>query len=88
MISRVKDIYENAMKDPQSLTKVIREEQAGEIEFEELFAVCEDAYTMKTGKDDFYDHFEQTAYPEIELNWNEEEGLLEEIFPKLTQKFW
>ena len=94
LISQGKTIYENAIKDPQSLANVIREDQAGEIEFEEFLNVCADAYKMKTGKDDFYENFEKIKYseiekyPEIELNWNEDDGSLEEMFPKLVQKFW
>ncbi|WP_027622425.1 DUF4240 domain-containing protein [Acetivibrio clariflavus] len=94
LISQGKVIYENAIKDPQSLANVISEDQAGEVEFEEFLGVCADAYKMKTGKDDFYENFERIKsseienYPEIELNWSEDESSLEKMFPKLVQKFW
>ncbi len=94
LTSQGKVIYENAIKDPQNLANVIREDQAREVEFEEFLNVCADAYKMKTDKDDFYENFEKAKYseiencPEIELNWNEDYSSLKEMFPKLVQKYW
>lgn len=88
LILQGRKVYENALNDPQSLAEVINEDEAGEIEFEDILYVSSDAYKLKTGKDDFYDKVEREEYPEIELSWSEDEGILEEMFPKLVKKFW
>lgn len=88
MIAQGREVYENALKDPQSLAEDISEDEAGDIELEDILSVSYDAYKLKTGKDDFYDKVEVSEYPEIELNWSEDERELEKMFPKLIKKFW
>lgn len=88
LISQGRTIFENAISDPESLAKVISEDESGEVEFEDMLYVCSDAFKMKTGKDNFYDKVERLKYPEIELNWSEDDGSLEKMFPKLARKFW
>ncbi|GAE90185.1 DUF4240 domain-containing protein [Acetivibrio straminisolvens] len=88
LISQGKEVYENALKEPESLAEVISEDEAGNIDFEDILYVSFDAYKLKTGKDDFYDKVQRTECPEIELTWSENEEVLEEMFPKLVKKFW
>ena len=88
LIAQGREVYENALKDPQSLAEDISEDEAGDIELEDILSVSYDAYKLKTGKDDFYDKVEVSEYPEIELNWSEDERELEKMFPKLIKKFW
>lgn len=66
---------------------IINEGEAGEVEFEDFLYAANDAYRENTGKDDFYDKVQRVPYPAIELTWNEDSELLEEMFPRLTQKF-
>lgn len=86
LISQGRSVYENALKDPQSLVN-INEEDVEDFEFEDFLYVSGDAYKLKTGKDDFYDRVERQEYPEINLNWSEDDGSLEKMYPKLIEKY-
>lgn len=87
LIAQGREVFENALKDPESLVKVIKDDD-GEVEFEDFIYIANDAYIKVTGKDDFYDKASGFKYPEIHLSWNEDEKLLEKMFPKLFKKFW
>lgn len=87
LIAQGRKTYENALNDPQSLAKIVSDDEAGEAEFEDILYVCSDAYSLKTsGTDDFNNNEEQAHYPEIEINWDDDS--LETMFPKLVKKFW
>ena len=88
LISKGKKVYEDALKNPDSLADRISDEEYGE--FEEFLSIANDAYSVLTGRDDFYDRPELVTYPypEIELTWHEDSEELREMFPKLAEKFW
>ncbi len=88
LISKGRKVYEDALKNPESLADIITDEESGEVEFENFLYVANEAYRVCTGKEDFYDKAESTPYPEIELTWNEDSEELEVMFPKLAEKFW
>ena len=44
MIAQGREVYENALKDPQSLAEDISEDEAGDIELEDILSVSYDAY--------------------------------------------
>lgn len=87
LISKGRKVYENAIKDPESLTDVLSDEDSGEVEFEEFLYVANEAYTLCTGKDDFYDKAESIPYPEIEIMWDEDEEELMAMYPRLAERF-
>ncbi|MBC8060088.1 MAG: DUF4240 domain-containing protein [Clostridiaceae bacterium] len=88
LISRGKDVFEKALKDPSSIADIIDIEEFEEAEFEEILYLADDAYTMKTNKKDFYDLVKPVKYTKIELAWSEDEGCLKKMFPRLVDMFW
>jgi hypothetical protein len=90
LVGRGKDVYENAIKDPETLVNVL---EIGEQIFPTLLSPAMEAYEKVTGKD----------MPPMPRPWAQLQGrptmdidadeveLLAEIsarFPKLTAKFW
>lgn len=88
LISRGKDVFENALKDPSSIADIIDIDEFEEAEFEDILYLAHDVYRMKTNLDNFYELTERVKYPEIELTWSEDESCLVEMFPRLTSIFW
>lgn len=88
LISQGREVYETALKNPESLADIISDEEAGEADFEDFLYIAYDAYTAHTGKEDFFDVVERADRPEVELTWNEDEEELEKMFPGLVEKFW
>ena len=94
VISRGKDVYLNAKKNPDTLISEVLEEN-DEYDFESFWYVAIDALKNKTGKDLYdyidYDNFKtrEGNYPEFEFNWEEEKPeTMKSICPKLFEKFW
>jgi hypothetical protein len=71
-----------------SLAKVVKEDEAGEVEFEEILYLAVNVYKQKTGLDDFCDKVSRTKNPQIDLSWSEDDSILEKILPKLIKKFF
>ena len=86
-----KDSYYKTLENPEYLANIIKEEQFGEVECEDIISAAGAAYEKKTGKD--YEYFlnigsdENYSYPEIKLDWNEEGDDLRNKYPKLWNKF-
>jgi predicted DNA-binding WGR domain protein len=89
LIGQGKDAYYNALENPESLTKIIKVDDAGEIECEEMLSVATDAYNLKTDEeyDNTYDLIPYVSFPKIELDWSEDGDDLKKKFPKLYKKF-
>ena len=88
LISKGRKVYEDALKNPDSLADIISDKEYGE--FEEFLYVANDAYSALTGEDDFYDRPDRITYlyPSIELTWHEDTEELRKMLPKLAEKFW
>ena len=94
IISKGKDVYENAIGNPDSLLGVL--EKMDETDYpdnEEILYASLDAYEEVTGKDDFFnvvDSYEDDfAILEIELTWDEEDPkTLQKICPKLFDRYY
>lgn len=87
LISMGQKVYHDALENPESLAKVVKEDEAGDVEFEDFLYVAQDAYKQKTHKEDFYDKVVRQPYPQIFLTWSEDEDELQRMFPKLAKKF-
>ena len=91
LIAQGKDSYYKTLENPEYLANIIKEEQFGEVECEDIISAAGAAYEKKTGKD--YEYFlnigsdENYSYPEIKLDWNEEGDDLRNKYPKLWNKF-
>ncbi|WNY26021.1 DUF4240 domain-containing protein [Methanolapillus millepedarum] len=94
LISQGRDVYENALKDPDSLYEVCSKMGRNEYpENEEILYAALDSYEEATGKEDFYDvldTFEDDFMMiEIELNWDEDDPkTLRNICPKLFDLYY
>jgi len=93
LISRGKDVYYSAKKNPDNL---ISECVDGKefYELEEFWYVALTAFTNKTGKE-LYDYISEDFktnegnYPSIEFNWEEERPeTMKAICPRLFEKMW
>ncbi len=86
LIAQGKDIFYNTMKDPQYLTRILKENEIGEVECEDMLSVAGDAYINKTGKsyDDFMAQITMPSYQDIDLAWEEDD--LEKKYPRLWKK--
>lgn len=94
VISRGREVYENAKADPDSLIAVADVEVPEEIfDFESFWYVANNAFEKKTGKDlyefisdDF--KFGEGNYPQFEFDWQEEDPeSMKALCPKLFEKF-
>jgi len=92
IISRGKDVYLNAKKNPDALISEVID--GDEYEFESFWYVALTAFEKKTGKE-LYDYISddfktnEGNYPQFELNWEEEKPeTMKSICPKLFEKFW
>ena len=89
LIAQGKDIFENALNNPETLTKTIRVEEAEEIDGECMLYVASEAYEKKTASswEKFLDLQGFVKFPALEFDWNEEDDSLKRKFPKLYKKF-
>jgi predicted DNA-binding WGR domain protein len=89
LIAQGKDVFENALENPETLTRVISVEEAEEIDAECMLYVAGEAYERKTGTDweKFLDLSGVVKFPELEFDWNEEDDSLKLKFPKLYKKY-
>lgn len=95
VISRGREIYENAKADPDSLIAVADTEvPEGLFYFEPFWYVALEAFKNKTGKDlyDFidYDNFPygEGKYEQFDFDWEEENpDSMKALCPRLAEKF-
>jgi hypothetical protein len=96
LIAQGKDVFESAIRDPETLIPTLEKLEEGEYpEREDLLFVACIAYVKKTGLDEehYYDLFEQVTKgqydcPSIEFDWDEnDEERLKRKFPKLWERF-
>lgn len=87
LIAQGKDAFYNALKDPEYLARIIQEDEAGEVECEEMLSVAANAFILKTGRgyETFLDQLPPTPYPEIHIDWDED--TVDRKYPKLAKKF-
>jgi len=94
VISRGKDAYYNALKNPDTLIVECQESIYGN-EFESFWYVALEAFKQKTNKD-LYDYIDEEKFMEkegnyldIDFNWSDSEPeTMKAICPKLYDKFW
>jgi hypothetical protein len=92
VISRGKDVYYKAKKNPDDLVTQVNEETEV-YEFESFWYVALEAFTKKTGKV-LYDYIDNDKfktkegnYPKIKFTWEEEKPeTMKKICPKLYKK--
>lgn len=86
LISRGEKVYEAAISDPETLAKIVKEED-GDCQIEGFEYVASQAWEEKTGNDpdDFPKHDIDYATEPSGTQWSEES--LETMFPKLSKKF-
>lgn len=95
LISKGKDMYYGALKNPDNLITTDEQEASYDFEFESFWYVALQAFEQKTGKD-LYDYIDdekfterEGSYPDIEFNWDEDAPeTMKAICPKLYDKFW
>ena len=89
LIAQGKDTYYNTLENPEYLVRVIKQEEAGEVECEDILSAAGNAYHTKTGIDygAFLDMIPSRPYPPIDFDWKEEDDSLKNKFPKLWKKF-
>jgi hypothetical protein len=87
LISKGQKAYENALKDPESLIKVVKEEEG--CKYEGFQYVASQAWENKTGKgmDQFPDSGLHQPRQPLGQPWAEDSDELERRFPKLSKKF-
>ena len=85
LISKGKEVFFKALKNPDILADVLKEDEIEGAEFEELISIAKEAYDSKENNDDFYDLVETYKYPKITLDWDEDEDVLDEMFPRLSE---
>lgn len=94
VISRGRQVYENARTLPDSLADVDGGTVEDLFDFESFWYVANNAFQQKTGKQlyDFidYDNFKFTEgkYPNMEFNWTEEDAeSRKQVCPRLFERF-
>jgi len=94
LISKGKDIYYKASKNPDALSE-IEKKLFFDYELEPFLYMPNEAFMLKTGKE-IYDYRDMETflkvegyYPQIEFNWQEDNpSSMKKICPKLFQKHW
>lgn len=93
IISRGKDVYYEAKKNPDSLISQFNENDEF-YDFESFWYVALTAFENKTGKD-LYDfisddfQYSESKYPNFEFNWEEDKPeSMKVICPRLFEKMW
>jgi hypothetical protein len=91
VIAHGKDIFYNALKNPDSLADIYNPE-IDDYTFEDLMYVANEAFETKTGKDidEYIDRnnfaYSEGKYPEIIFNWEEDdEASMQKICPRLME---
>ncbi|MBK7936968.1 MAG: DUF4240 domain-containing protein [Lewinellaceae bacterium] len=89
LIAQGKDVYYNSLDNPEYLARIIKADDMGEIECEDMLSVAENAYVARKGRgsEEFMELVPNEPYPEIEIDWSEEGDDLKNRFPKLWKKF-
>lgn len=85
LISKGKEVFFKALQNPDSLAEVLREDEIEGAEFEELISIGKEAYESKGNNEEFYHLVETFKYPEITIDWDEDESILDEMFPRLSE---
>lgn len=94
VISRGREVYENAKANPDTLADFDEDELMGQgYDFESFWYVSNDAFKNKTGKDlyefisdDF--QFGEGNYPAMDFDWEEENpDSMKALCPRLAEKF-
>lgn len=87
LIAQGKDVFYNALKDPETLARVIKQEDGPGLACEEMLSAASNAYEIKTGNDTIYDQIPPgfIKHRKINLDWEDED--LKDMFPKLWKKF-
>lgn len=103
LIAQGKEVFENAMQNPDSLVSIfdsLREEDKDNYpEFEDMLGVPLDAYIKKynfadrdDGIDAYYgklDKFPRVPFPEMVFNWTEEDtDSMKKICPAVFARYW
>ncbi len=90
LITRGKEIFDNAIANPEFLTKIISVENVEEVDAESFLYVAQDAYERKTSgnMDEFLNRQGFVNFPKMDFDWEEEEDSLKQKFPKLYKKFF
>ena len=94
LIGQGREVYENALANPDSLADVVDEDS--EVEFEYLLYAAIEAYEEKTGEEDFYERLGRIPRAEMagELaSWSDGHGhaveaKIKRLYPKLYKKLW
>jgi hypothetical protein len=88
LISRGEKAYEAALKDPETLTKVVKEEDE-DCQYEGFQYVAMQVWEEKTGKGMREFPYKKVKFPTEPTgeSWSEEGDDLERRFPKLWKKF-
>jgi hypothetical protein len=94
VISKGKEVYQNAKENPDTLISQVSEGQ-DYYEFETFWYVSLAAFEKKTGKE-LYDYidcdnhkFSEGSYPDFEFNWEEDNPeTMEAICPQLYKMLW
>lgn len=91
LIAQGKDVFYNALKNADSLTRIVKTGDPNEVECEEMLSAAPMAYAHKTGEDDgeIYNHIPPGSIrrSKINLDWDEDGDDLKNRFPKLWKKF-
>lgn len=88
LISMGREIYERALKDPESLADVPLGPEGGEDAFFEEFAyVAPQVYEKKTGKEEMPDYERHSTDEPAGEAWDEDGDDLERRFPRLSAKY-
>jgi len=90
IIAQGKEIYENALKNPDSLANL--EGKNLKYCFEEFDYIPNDIFKKKTGKDCYWyltDFFYKSQEPRIKLSWSNDnqKEILQKMHPNLFKKF-
>jgi hypothetical protein len=88
LISKGEKVYENALKDPETLVKAVKEEDE-DCQFEGFQYVASQVWEEKTGKEMNQFPRKKLKYPQDPRGkqWSEEGDDLKHRFPKLCKKF-
>jgi Protein of unknown function (DUF4240) len=96
LIAQGKDVYTQAVKDPDSLLNFLQEtEKKGEVaKLEDFLFVPYEAYLQLTGKeemedydDDYHSDVEIPKFPLIELDWAGNEERMRAVCPNIYAAF-
>ncbi len=95
VISRGREVYENAKANPDSLATITEDEMMGqELDLESFWYLALDAFKKKTSKElyDYIDYenfsYGEGKYPQFDFDWQEEDPeSMKALCPRLFGKF-